>query len=463
MPGRILIVDDVPANIRLLEAKLSAEYYEVLSAIDGPSALALVRSEKPDIILLDVMMPGMDGFEVTRRLKADPETSRIPVVLLTALSDVKDRVEGLRAGADDFLTKPVQDISLFARVRSLLRLKMMIEEWHARDRTAQEFGVAKAAADDDVGRKGRLLLIEPNTVDADNIAEAISPDEHDLTKAVSSESGAALLAEHGYDLLLISSNFTGEDCLRFCSRLRGSEKTRHMPILLLADSDDKQRLAQALDLGVNDFIVTPADADELRARIRIQVRRSRYQLLLRQNFEQSLTLALTDTLTGVYNRRYFDAHIQQLFARAQNADKPLALVAVDIDHFKRVNDTYGHGAGDKVLREVARRMADNLRNLDMVARMGGEEFFVVMPDTPYDFAMMIAERLRQYIAAPEVALDNGQSVPVTISLGVAIYDPKQPQAVPALMETADQALYQAKHQGRNRVIGSLGQAAIKSA
>lgn len=462
MPGRILVVDDVPANVRLLEAKLSAEYYDVLAATDGETALAMAQSEKPDLILLDVMMPGIDGFEVTRRLKADPMTSRIPIVLITALSEVKDRIEGLRAGADDFLTKPVQDVSLFARVRSLLRLKMMMEEWEARDRTAQEFGMGKTASPLDGGLGAELLLLEPSKVDANNITGVLVADNHRMDTADGIDAALAEIANKRYDLLLLSTSLGHDEALRFCSRLRTLEKSRHLPILLLSEIDDKKRLAQALDLGVNDFIVTPADTEELLARVRIQVRRSRYQQLLRQNYEQSLTMALTDTLTGVYNRRYFESHSQQLLQRAQAADKPLALVAVDIDHFKNINDTLGHAGGDIVLREVARRLADNLRNLDLVARLGGEEFCILMPDTSYDFALMIAERLRQYVGDTPIALAD-TSTAVTISLGVAVFDPKAPMPLAHVLDQADQALYAAKHQGRNSVVGALSLSAVKTA
>ena len=133
MSARVLVVDDVEANVKLLEAKLSSEYFDVLSAYNGRSALEIADSEVPDVILLDVMMPRMDGFEVCRRLKANPRTADVPVVMVTALSDVANRLRGLEAGADDFLTKPVNDIALFARVRSLARLKRMMEEWRLRE------------------------------------------------------------------------------------------------------------------------------------------------------------------------------------------------------------------------------------------------------------------------------------------------------------------------------------------
>src|SRR5215831_8404741 len=140
MSGRVLVVDDIEANVKLLEAKLSSEYFDVLTAYNGPAALEIADRELPDVILLDVMMPGMDGFKVCRTLKATPRTADVPVVMVTALSDVANRLCGLEAGADDFLTKPVNDVALFARVRSLVRLKRMMEELRLREGICRQFG-----------------------------------------------------------------------------------------------------------------------------------------------------------------------------------------------------------------------------------------------------------------------------------------------------------------------------------
>ncbi len=453
MPGRVLVVDDVPANIRLLEAKLSNEYYEVLSASNGQLAIEIARQESPDVILLDVMMPEMDGFEVCRRLKSDPVTSMIPIVLVTALSDTKDRVEGLRSGADDFLTKPVQDVPLFARVRSLIRLKMMMEEWSARDKTARQFGVMaeQGAMPSDDGRSGHLLLIEQNAIEASNILDVLTQDGHEILGATNIEEGLALSQDHAFDLIMVSTAIQEDVALRLCSKLRIQEKTRHTPILLLADVDDKGKLAQALDLGVNDYIITPADRDELLARSRIQVRRARFQQMLRQNYEQSLTMALIDQLTGLYNRRYFESHAQELLDRAKKTDKPLSVLAIDIDFFKKINDTHGHQAGDAVLKELAQRLTRNVRNLDLVARLGGEEFVIIMPDTNLELAVLIADRLRLAVASEPVSFE-GKSLSFSISVGLSASIPPMSLNHEELMKQADTALYEAKNAGRNRIV-----------
>src|SRR5579863_10383370 len=184
MTARILVVDDVELNVKLLEAKLSTEYFEVISAYDGPTALSLADTELPDIILLDVMMPRMDGFEVCRRLKADPRTADIPVVMVTALSDVADRLRGLEAGADDFLTKPVSDIALFARVRSLVRMKRMLDELRLREDVCGRFGSQDDHLDHAEAISGaRILLVEQQGFGAARIADTLAP----IAKSVRSE------------------------------------------------------------------------------------------------------------------------------------------------------------------------------------------------------------------------------------------------------------------------------------
>jgi two-component system cell cycle response regulator len=439
--------------VRLLEAKLANEFFDVITAPDGITALRLAREESPDIILLDVMMPGMDGFTVCRKLKSDPATNHIPIVLVTALSDTKDRVEGLLSGADDFLTKPVHDIPLFARVRSLIRLKMMIEEWRSRDKTARQFGVLDTHPETiDDGLKGAILLIEQDAIEATNIVDILTQNGHEILGATQMENAFQLSQQRQFNLIMVSASANETTALRLCSRFRAQEATRHTPILLLSDTDDRLRLAQALDLGVNDYIITPADKDELLARTRIQVRRSRYQDKLRANFEQSLTLALTDTLTGLYNRRYFNTHIQEMVNRAYAGGKTLACLAIDIDHFKKVNDTHGHAAGDAVLKEIGARMARNVRNLDLVARLGGEEFVLVMPDTTNEIALMIADRMRLMIANEPVIISPDVAVSVSVSVGLCVSNSDDQIDGEELLARADQALYKAKESGRNKVV-----------
>jgi two-component system, cell cycle response regulator len=450
MSGRVLVVDDIEANVKLLEAKLSSEYFDVLLAVNGRTALQIAEAELPDVILLDVMMPRMDGFEVCRRLKANPRTADVPVVMVTALSDVANRLRGLEAGADDFLTKPVNDIALFARVRSLVRLKRMMEELRVREGICGRFGDRDAPTAEDAG-PARILIVEDDDFSAARMAETLLPIAHPLTR-VSTCAEAQGLLSGDTELIIASLSMPDGDPLRLVSQCRATEAFRQLPILLIAEETDLPRLAKGLDLGANDYLIRPVDRNELLARTATQVRRKRLQDRLQKSYQRSLALALTDELTGLYNRRYLFAHLDELIGRVSQDGINAAILLFDIDHFKQVNDTYGHPAGDDVLRELAARTMNSVRSVDLVARLGGEEFVVVMPETDLAIAASVAERLRAAVARePFIVRASGEKLPVTISIGVTAVSGSGDDR-DGVLKRADEALYSAKTRGRNRVI-----------
>jgi two-component system cell cycle response regulator len=450
MSARILVVDDIDANVRLLEAKLSAEYYEVTSATDGPSALEAAANGRPDIILLDVMMPGMDGFEVCRRLKADVATRHIPVVLVTALDGRQDRLTGLKAGADDFLTKPIDDVALFARVRSLSRLKLVIDELRQREASGRRIGVIEGVAARLGGAGGRIVVADDQERQARRILDELSVEHRPVLET---DPDRALLAVRARaDLLIVNIATKGFDGLRLAAQIRSDEATRHVPVLAVFDPAERGRALKALEIGVNDLIAKPIDPEELSARARTLIRQKRYTDFLRNNLDNSLELAVTDPLTGLHNRRYMTGQLSALVRRAVCGGDPVAALLVDIDHFKRINDSFGHDVGDEVLREFAVRLATNVRAIDLPCRVGGEEFVVIMPDTPLEAAQRVAERLRLHVSgAPFHVAGVGDPMQVTISIGVAATcgESDSPEA---LLKRADEAVYEAKAKGRNQVI-----------
>ncbi len=456
MSARILIVDDVPTNVKLLKIKLEAEYFEVLTASDGPAALEAAVEQSPDVILLDVMMPEMDGFEVCRRLKADPRTTHIPVVMVTALSDMENRVRGLEVGADDFLSKPLNDIALFARVRSLARLKVMMDELRVRQATNghSDLGEQAGAADEEDLSDAMVLVVEPEGAQAGQLVSALTETGYRVEQVAGSDAALARAGSGDHDLIIVPLHLGDQDGLRLSSQLRSQEGSRHTPILMVLDSQDLPRLAKGLELGVNDYLIEPFDGNELRARTRTQVRRRRYHERLRDVLEQSVTMAYTDALTGIYNRRYLSAHLDRKIMEIGSQHKPVSVLLFDIDHFKPINDKIGHSAGDEVLKQLARRVTACLRDSDMVARYGGEEFVVVLPSTKAEEAQGVAERLRARIADEPFAVPGSASpIRVTVSIGLATTaDPGEEAA--QLLARADEALYRAKDAGRDRVVSA---------
>ncbi|PWS36503.1 PleD family two-component system response regulator [Falsiroseomonas bella] len=443
MTARVLVVDDIVANLRLLEAKLLNEYYEVSVAGSGQEALALVQRWQPDVVLLDVMMPGMDGYEVCRRLKAQSATAHIPVVMVTALTDQAERVRGLEAGADDFLSKPVDDATLFARLRALLRMKQVLDAWRLRAETARDLGFEPTPGPSASVAGARALLVLGEPAEAELLGDMLRRDGVEASASADIAGAWDAIRRELPDVVLISLAPDGGDALRFASRLRAETLTRDVPVVLVADASQKGLVLRGFDLGANDHVLRPVDSNELRARIRNQIRRKRYQERLRAELDRSLELAVTDPLTGLRNRRYVRRHLDAVL-RGTGA----AVLLLDVDHFKRVNDTYGHAAGDLVLREVAERVRAHLRAADVVARYGGEEFMVVMSGASTEDACLVAERLRGAIASSPVLVD-GHSLSVTASVGVA--SGGAGAACDDVIGAADAALYRAKNNGRNRV------------
>jgi len=448
MSARVLIVDDVPANVRLLAARLTAEYFEVIVANSGPEALDLCRAGRCDVVLLDVMMPGMDGFEVCRQLKADAATMHLPVIMITALDSAADRIAGLEAGADDFLTKPVRELALTARVRSLARLKMLIDELRARSQSALDGGPAVVGIDG--GRGGKILIVDDRSLSSNELCACLSR-EHVVTVEPDARRALKLALGEPFDVALISLDLSTFDSLRLCAKLRSSDRTRMLPILVLVESETDSRLIRALDLGVNDYLLRPIEKNELKARVRTQLLRKRYADHLRDNTKLMLEMATTDSLTQLTNRRRFEDQFVRLVEQSVKAGRPLSMLIVDIDHFKSVNDTYGHLAGDKVLVEFGRRLRGAVRDVDLAARFGGEEFVVAMPEADRATGYQVAERLREILSTDPFRVDeSADPISITVSVGVAAL------AGPAdtardLLARADAALYRAKRHGRNRV------------
>ena len=306
-PARILIVDDHEDNVELLRARLEARGYETVSAADGQQALEAVRAAPPDLILLDIMMPKVDGIEVARRVKGDPTLPFIPIIMQTALDSTEQKVEGLDAGADDYITKPINFAELEARVRSLLRIKALQEEV-------------------------------------------------ELQKAS-----------------------------------------------------------------------------------------------LEQLNERLLRISQTDGLTGLFNRRHIEEELLHMYQHSARLGEPLSLVMTDLDKFKSVNDTYGHQAGDDVLRQLARILTDAVREIDRVGRYGGEEFMILLPGTAAEEAVTFAERVRQALESHTFTFEGG-SLQRTGSFGVGTFPHPRVMNCDSLVRAADEALYVAKETGRNKVV-----------
>ncbi len=304
MANKLMVVGDDPVARRWVAEMLETAGYRIVECEDGQKALALILDEKPDLLLMDVEMPGMGGHQVCRIIKGNKSFGFVPVILMTARDDVQTKVEGLEMGADDYLIKPLNPLELEARVKSMLRLKVLQDE-------------------------------------------------------------------------LVSAN----------------EKLR----------------------AVNEHLQE---------------------------------LSTTDPLMGIFNRMYFNKRIGYEFQRAERYRNPLALLMLDLDHFKRVNDNYGHPIGDQVLKKIADLLMENVRQVDIVARYGGEEIVIALPETDSKQALVVAERIRSEVEKTKVEHD-GTSVKVTVSIGLSVVPDDAIETVEDLLKASDDALYDAKKAGRN--------------
>jgi len=452
MTGRILVVDDVATNRIVMKVKLAAACYAVDQADCGTIALAAARANPPDLILLDVVMPDMSGLEVCRKLKAHPDTADIPVILITALADRESKMAGLEAGADDFLTKPVDEVTLLARVRSLLRARDTARELKQRGEPA--LGFAEAAAGFAGKEKpGRIALIAPGPKGAvlwktaldDRVGGTVSVLPRDAALG-----GFGAEDDEAPDVFVIAADLAQRnEGLRLLSDLRSRPGTRNAATVMILPHGDSERAAIALDLGAHDILYDPFDAQELAIRIRAQLGRKRQADRLRASLQAGLDMAVTDSLTGLHNRRYGMFKLEQMLARS---GRRLAVMLLDIDHFKHVNDTHGHFAGDRVLDLVARRLRAQVRTGDLLARIGGEEFLVALPDSDRATALARAEQLRAAVADQAFAL-GGDTPPlsITLSVGIALAAPGMAETAQSLLDRADAALYGAKAHGRDQV------------
>lgn len=461
MTARVLVIDDKPASIELLEEKLVSEYYDVLIANGGTEGLEKADNEQPDIIILNASMQDIDGFETIKQLKLNHDMLHVPVIMLSESTDKKDCAKGLELGADDFIITPFDDTEFFARIRSLVRIKSMVEELRLRNLTEIQLGLVNQEVEEssfDINT-GKILLIDDDKERSEKLLSQIDrPDNvvqllNELDQETITDVVTDTVIKGEFDLLLISSKLEVFDGLRLCSQLLNHKETKEVPIITLLREDQQALKIKSLDMGVHDYLMEPIDEEEMTARINIQIREKRYLDALRYSDQTSMSVAVIDGLTHLYNRHYFNVHYGNMVKRAQEQSKSLAVLMIDIDFFKQINDTYGHQAGDAILKQVASRILDCVRTTDLLARYGGEEFVIVMHDTPKDLAQEIAERIRTSVSwLPFEIIYEGQEKDINLTFSVGISMLQANENEKNLLSRSDMALYEAKESGRDRVV-----------
>ncbi|ARU01489.1 diguanylate cyclase domain-containing protein [Yoonia vestfoldensis] len=463
MSGRILIVDAVPTNRIVLRVKMLAAQFAVEACASSAEARALIAKQRPDLILVNLSDPAEDRHGFCTALKADPDTSTIAIIAVGTADTSRARFAALDAGADDVLARPINDALLLARIRSLLRARSVTEELLLRDSTSRALGFCDDRAS--FASTGRITVITP---EAAPMPELICALNAGLGDCVVVQTASAVLRHNDEmdcpDLLIIPATAPRGDAVALfglVSDLRSRVDTRLASLLVMVPDGHPEAAAMFLDLGADDVVMQNALPQEMILRAKALVRRKQLHDALRRNVLDGLQAAVTDPLTGLLNRRYVDHHLARMSEQSTTAGSALAVMMIDIDHFKAINDTYGHPAGDRVLIALAARLRDNLRAVDLVARIGGEEFLIAMPRTTAKQAQGAADRLRRLVS--QTPFDLGaphDPIAVTISVGVALSGEAgqdQPDTH-RICDLADAALYRAKSAGRDCVAMDLNAA-----
>ena len=455
MTGRILIVDTVPTNRIVMKVKMLAAQFSVDACGSREDAEALIAHQKLDLILINLADPIEDRHAFCRELKDNPDTTTIAIISIGVDDTARTRFAALDAGADDVLPRPINDALLLARIRSLLRVRHARNELMLRDGTSRALGFEKNRCSFHATAKVALLSRQPQSGDI-LAAQLNSGLKQPVTRLVTDTVLASSIVPVP-DLFVIDGtqdNDNGRGLYRLISDLRSRAETRLSTIFVILPHNEPEIASLVLDLGADDAVSLHISDGEMVLRAKALVRQKLMHDKLRDTVRDGLHAAVTDSLTGLYNRRYVEPHLARIAEQARVTQCEFAVMMLDIDHFKSINDRYGHAAGDKVLVEIANRLRVNLRAIDLVARIGGEEFLIAMPKTNSEQGQAAANRLRRLISAFPFSL--GPDLPtltVTMSVGVAVggLERLDQMQLNKMCNLADAALYAAKSTGRDKV------------
>jgi two-component system, cell cycle response regulator len=447
--AKILVVDDEPLNRKLIQATLSRLPYTIISASNGLEALEMVRAQSPDLVLLDVMMPGLSGYEVTEQMKGDPVTREIPIILITAMDSVENKIRGIEAGADEFLNKPIHAAELHARVKSLLRLRQYEQQMKARIQAQRiEAEQTTGAGLHDLPS---VLLVEDDERDARLIQMQLQGQPYTFQTVRTGEEAISRAQQEKVDIILLDLLLPGMDGFGVLSLLKEKEETRNIQVVVITSLPDLESRIRGLETGVDDYLVKPVNVHELRVRMNALIKKKLYLDTLQGGHHQAIQTAVTDKLTGLYNPAYFRYFLDLEIKRSRRHDYPVALLMADIDDFKQINDTLGRLAGDEVLKAVGAIFRENIREIDVGVRSGGEEFAAVLPHVDEGAALMIGRRLKGIVENHPFLQPKGESVgKIKVSIGVSVF-PKGANSAEELIQRAGEALSRAKQEGKSRV------------
>jgi len=453
MSGRILIIDTVATNRIVLKVKLQAAQYDVVACATQSEGMATFHEQRPDLIIINLSDPIEDNHQFCCDLKAETETSDIAIIGMGIADTSQTRLAALDAGADDVLPQPMSDTFLMARIRSLLRMRHTPAELGMRSDTHKALGFD--GAQQPMDSPAQVVFLTENTLASTAMITKLNR-VHPLGVHVQTCAAALSATSDAPELFVIDSTTFRDpqnELFRLVADLRARDASRLVPQMVILPNMSTQA-AMALDLGADDVVTNEICSHELRMRSKTLTNRKRQHDKLRNTVENGLIAAITDPLTGLYNRRYATPYLAEIAKQSKKNGQGFAVMMIDIDHFKSINDRFGHKAGDSVLVALADRLRNNLRAIDLIARVGGEEFLVALPHSSAEQAQLAASRLCKLVnGTPFHIGPDKDPIAVTISVGVAVggADSTEIVCTDDLCHRADGALYAAKSAGRDRV------------
>ncbi|MBJ3763442.1 diguanylate cyclase [Maribius pontilimi] len=450
MPRRILIVDATATNRIALKAMLGVAGYETRAVSQGQEGLEALASQTVDAIVVDVTLPDMRASDFCAHARAVLGDAAPPILMMIENGTPEARLDALRAGATALVSRPVQRPWLLTHLRALLRASETRAELRRRSMTAARIGFAEDQAS--FATQARVAIVSSDPLRARQTARRIrSLSAHKFE--VLTPMGALMATDdpdRAPEVFMLCCGADAEDNLTLLSELRTRRDTKRAGIVVEYTSRAREYGARALDQGASDLVRDDALPDEVLLHLDRQLHLKRQADALRASVEAGLAMAAHDSLTGLFNRRYAMRYLEDLARQARETGRPYGLLVLDVDHFKAINDARGHAAGDMVLTQIARRLSDSIRDGDLLARIGGEEFLVALPSSSDADALAAAERLRRAVSAAPVPAPDGSALPITVSVGAACGS----AAPERMLALADAALYRAKDAGRNCVIAA---------
>ncbi|WP_276310318.1 diguanylate cyclase [Candidatus Aquarickettsia rohweri] len=417
-------------------------------AYNGQDAISKAISIRPDIILMDIMMPIMDGFGATKAIRKTPEISYIPIIIVTALSSIEDKVNSFVYGADDYMNKPINYSLLKLRIKSLIRMKSSIDEIILRAGIGENLQNLLCAPLLDVEIANSKILLVDDSELIHSIYDKLERKNIIVDICKNPDQAVQKCLKNNYSLIIINSEIVDCNAIDIAVKIRNQVKLKHIPILMIIDEYDEDTLIKNLEIGINDYFITPGEIRELIVKSIAQVKKFHYIQNLKSTYLKDANI---DELTQVYNRRYLEIYFKSLIKQLQNNEKISIICIIDIDNFKQLNDTWGHITGDKILKSIASILKNNIRSSDFIARIGGEEFIIILHHLTKLEAKSVIEKLSKNILETKFSdYSKIKTVKCTISAGIADINPEDTLA--EAINRADKNLYKAKSSGKNTVI-----------